>query len=89
MSLIDEIKTKVPKRFQAEPDFGALVDTVRLNDFTSKEELLDYFDKGIQEIEDWVKNNVSTGGTVVKDLRDKTIKLGTFKACKRYVEEYL
>ncbi len=89
MSLIDEIKSKIPERFHTEPDFQALVETARLNNFTSKEELLGYFDKGIQEIEDWVKNNVSTGGTIVKDLRDKTIKLGTFKACKKYIEEYL
>ena len=87
--LIDEIKQKVPERFHAEPDFKALIDTVRLNNFDSKEAVLDYLKKEIKQIEEWVSKNQQTGGTVVKDLRDKMIKLGTLKGCQKYLQDYL
>ena len=88
MSFTEELKKTIPERFHSEPDFKALIDIVRLNNLNSKEELLNYLDKEINEVEEWIKNNQATGGTVVKDLRDKTIKLGTCKSCKRYLEEY-
>ena len=88
MSFIEEIKKNIPERFHSEADFKSLIDITRLNNLNSKEELLDYLDKEIKTIEDWIKNNQDTGGTIVKDLRDKSIKLGTCKACKRYIGEY-
>ena len=89
MSFLEELKKSIPERFHSEPDFKALIDIARLNNFNSKEELLDHLEREIKQIEDWLKNNQDTGGTIVKDLRDKSIKLGTCKACIRYIEEYL
>jgi len=87
--LIEEIKKKVPERFQSEPDFKALIDTVRLNEIHSKIDLLSYFDKEIKDIENWITGNIKTGGTIVKDLRDKMIRLGTLKTGKQWLIEYL
>lgn len=86
--LIEEIKKKVPERFQSEPDFKALIDTVRLNEIHSKVDLLSYFEKEIKDIENWITNNIKTGGTIIKELRDKMIKLGTLKAGQKYIQDY-
>ena len=86
--LIEEIKKKVPERFHAEPDFKALIDTVRLNEIHSKIDLLAYFEREIKDIEIWITGNIKTGGTIVKDLRDKMIRLGSLKSGQKYIEEY-
>jgi len=89
MPLVGEIREKVPERFQAEPDFKALVGMIKQNDLNSKSELLDFLKKEISETEKWIEENKAAGGTMNINLRDKTVRLGTLKAAKKYAEDYL
>lgn len=89
MSYIEEIKKKIPERFHPEPDFQALIEIAENNNLNSKLALLEHLNKEIKQVEDWLKKNEATGGTIVIHLRDKTLKLGTLKACKKYVDDYL
>lgn len=89
MTFRDEIKKTIPERLHVEPDFKALHDMVALNNIKSKDELTAYLDREIKAIEEWLKKNQSAGGTMVKVLRDKIIKLDCLKNCKGMCDEFL
>ena len=89
MSFHDELKKKIPQRLHIDPNFGALQDFVRMNGFSNKDELNTYFEKEIKVVEEWLNSNQNAGGTAVKDIRDKIVKLESLKNCKSMCDDFL
>ena len=89
MSFKDELRKKIPERLHADPDCRALFDTVALKGLNSKEELNNYLDAEIKAVRDLLKTNQTVGGTAVKDIRDKIVKLECLEHCKTICQEFL
>lgn len=89
MDLKETLLKKAPAHIQKEPDFRALLEVVSSKLFDTKEGLLAHINEEIQEIEDWLKQNSATGGTMIMQIRDKVLLLGTLRKAKEYTEKYL
>ena len=89
MSFKDELRKKIPERLHIDPNCRALFDMAALNNLNSSDELRDFLDKEIKEIREWLKSNHSVGGTAVKSIRDKVVKLECLEHCKGICEEFL
>ena len=89
MAFRDELKKVIPERLHAQPDFKALVDMAVLNNLNNKDELYSYFNSQIGTIEEWLRKNQSIGGTAIRIIRDKIVKLDCLKNCKRMCDEFL
>ncbi len=89
MDLKAELEKRAPSPIQKEPDFRALLEVVSSKLFDTKEGLLAHIEDEIKENEDWLKQNSATGGTMIMQIRDKVLLLGTLRKAKEYTEKYL
>ncbi len=89
MSLKKEILEKIPNYIKEEPEFKTLLEHVKAQEITKKEDLLIYLKKEITVMEKWMAENKGQGGTMVKSFRDKALRLGIFKKCEKLVGMFL
>ena len=89
MDLKETLLKNVPAHIQKEPDFRALLEVASSKLFDTKDGLLVHIKDEIQENEDWLKQNSATGGTMIMQIRDKVLLLGTLRKAKEYTEKYL
>ena len=89
MGLKETLLKKAPPHIQKEPDFRVLLEVVSSKLFDTKDGLLAHINDEIQENEDWLKQNSATGGTMIMQIRDKVLLLGTLRKAKEYTERYL
>jgi hypothetical protein len=86
MTLTDEIIRNVPVDYQ-HPDVVALRDTVRMNGLQQRDELIAFITKEIDEINQWLKSNNSTGLDTVKIMSAKVTRLGRLHTWKAWCEQ--
>lgn len=88
--LKDELKKKIPKKYQETPEYNIFLKIIKQKKLTDKENLSLYIAKQIKEDQDWLnsKEKMNTEGTMnrwivqrakrldfYKTLQDKIIKL--------------
>lgn len=89
MGLKEEVLGKIPDHLKKEPEFKALLEHIKEKGLEEKEELLDFLRTEIKMVEKWLEENKRKGGRVVKDFRDKAVRLGVLKKCEELVGVFL
>jgi hypothetical protein len=89
MSLKKELLDKVPIHLQGEDEFKTLLEYIEKEGLEEKHKLLEFLRKEMESVEEWLAENKEEGGTMVKEIRDKAVKLGVLKKCERMVMDFL
>ncbi len=84
-----EITTKIPEQMHKDADFKTLYGIVIMERMTSKEQTVAYFDGQIAAIEEWLRGNQAAGGSLVLQIRNKIVKMETYKTCRKMCLTYL
>lgn len=89
MTLKNEVLKKIPGYLKEEPEFKVLLEHIKKEEMKSKEELSNFLKKEINLVDEWIRENKKRGGTMVKNFRDKAVRLEILKKCEKLMGEFL
>ncbi len=85
--LKEELKKKIPKKYQETPEFNILLKIIKQNKLTDVPEFRLYLNKQIREDQDWLnsREKMNKDGTMNRWLTKRAKRLDFYKTLKRKI----
>lgn len=91
MTLVDELKEKIPEDIQFTPEFKVFLKWVKKEGIQDASQLKLFIEEEIKSHQTWIDQNkkASIEGTMNRQLRDHTRKLDFWKTIQAHILKYL